>query len=94
MMMFDNLDFKCYIDHICLYDRLFIVKEAGYKVCEEYSPIAYYWASHNIAERNVNDTIYYMAHIYFYMPWGGWIFADDIGNHHAELSKTNRIYSI
>lgn len=37
---------------------------------------------------------YYMAHIYFYMPWGGWIFADDIGNHHAELSKTNRIYSI
>jgi hypothetical protein len=64
MMMFDNLDFKCYIDYICLYDRLFIVKEAGYKVCEEYSPIAYYWASHNIAKRNVNDTIYYMAHIY------------------------------
>ena len=36
---------------------------------------------------------YYMAHIYFYIPWG-WIFADDIGNYHAGLSKTNRIYSI
>lgn len=64
MMMFDNLDFKCYIDYIRLYNKLFIVKETGYKEREVYSPIAYYWASQNIAERNVNDAIYYMAQIY------------------------------
>lgn len=64
MMMFDNLDFNCYIDYIRLYNKLFIVEEAGYKEREEYVPIAYYWTSQNIAKRNVNDTIYYIAQIY------------------------------
>ncbi len=32
--------------------------------------------------------------IYIFIYLGGWIFADDIGNHHAELSKTNSRYSM